>query len=500
MSKSVKGVLLDMIELDRSSSVPLYLQLDQRIRDAVLSGALVKGVRLPATRQLAQDLGLSRLTVQNTYEQLVAEGFLASSVGSGTYVAEIPLDALPVSPDTSKAAPQGTEIRLSRRGQEIAETAASTRIGKTKAFRPGVPAADLFPMKTWIKLWGQALQEVGNEMFGYGPLGGHYPLREAIAAHLSNARGVNCRADQVIVTSGAQQAFELAALTLLDPGDVAWVEHPGHTAGRDILGALGAKVVSVGLDSEGLDLARARSKSSVPRMIFVTPSHQHPLGATMSLRRRLALLKHAEDNGTWILEDDYDSEFRYSGRPLPALQGLDRANRVIYAGSFSKVLYPSLRLGYAVVPPDLIDAFLAAQVLVGHGTPLVPQVVLAKFMNSGGLATHIRKMRVAYAARQGLLLNSLHRRAHPLLTVEPTDAGMHVMAFLPPHMDDRTAAESLWAAGIETVPLSVYCATPYDRQGLLLGFTGVPPAEIDPGVEKLVRVLANLDRTKMPGS
>ena len=489
MTKPVEGVLFDMITLDRASPTPLYLQLDGQIRAAVLSGVLAKGDRLPATRQLARDLGLSRLTVQNTYDQLVAEGFLTATVGAGTFVAEIPVEALPSSSQPFLRERHVPGERLSRRGRGIAQTGAVTRIGMTRPFRPGVPAPELFPLRHWSKLWSKALTGMGRELFGYGPLGGHPPLRKAIAAHLRNARGVNCDPGQVIVTGGAQQAFALSALALLDPGDVAWGEYPGHTAGRDVLRALGAAIASVPIDNEGLDLDAGRAAQENPRLIFVTPSHQHPLGVTMSLRRRLELLKFAEESGAWVLEDDYDSEFRYSGRPLPALQGLDTVGCVIYAGSFSKVLYPSLRLGYVVVPSDLVDAFMAAQIVLSHGTPYLPQVVLAEFMEEGSFATHIRKMRVVYAERQSLLLDSLRCKAAGLLEVQSSDAGMHLMAWLPEGMDDLETSRRLWAAGVETVPLSIYCSTPYPRQGLLLGFTGVRPEEIEPNVDKLVEVL-----------
>ncbi len=489
MTKAIEGVLLDMITIDRRSSIPLYLQLDTKLRAAVLSGALKEGSRLPATRQLARELGLSRVTVQNTYDQLVAEGFLTTATGVGTFVAEIPLDSLPAAGPARKLDHFAPGARLSQRGRLIADTGATTRISMTRPFRPGVPAAELFPLRTWSRLWAKAINRKDSALFGYGPLGGYAPLREAIADHLKNARAVNCGPDQVIVTGGAQQSFALSALALLDPGDLTWGEYPGHTAGRDVLKALGATVLPVPVDSEGLDLAAGRAMHKNPRLIFVTPSHQQPLGVTMSLRRRLKLLKFAEQCGAWILEDDYDSEFRYTGRPLPALQGLDRSDRVIYTGSFSKVLYPSLRLGYVVVPTDLVEGFITAQIVLSHGTSYLPQQVLAEFIENGSFATHIRKMRVAYAQRQSLLLASLREKANGLLEVEPSEAGMHLIAWLPEGQDDRQVSRNLWAAGIEAVPLSIYCDKPYTRQGLLLGYTGVPPEEIEPNVEKLVQVL-----------
>jgi GntR family transcriptional regulator/MocR family aminotransferase len=491
MAKQAEGALLDMVALDRDSPRPLYLQLDDQIRAAVLSGALAPGARLPATRQLARDLCISRLTVQNTYEQLVAEGFLTAGIGAGTFVAEIALQDLPpAAPDMVPEAPTA-DARLSKRGRRIARTRAATRIAMTRPFRPGVPAADLFPLRTWSGLWSKALKRAGGDLFGYGPPGGHEPLRRAIAAHLSDARGVRCRFEQVIVTAGAQQSFALTALALLDAGDLAWVEDPGHAAGRDVLGALGLHVAPVPIDGEGLDLAAARRRRERrPKLIFVTPSHQHPLGVTMSLRRRLELLQFAQRVGAWVLEDDYDSEFRYAGRPLPALQGLDGAGRVIYAGTFSKVLYPSLRLGYVVVPPDLVAPFQAAQAVISQGTAYLPQVVLADFMGEGRLAAHIRRMRVAYGERQSALVAALQREAAGLLEVEPTEAGMHLMAWLPEGRDDMVAARALWDAGIEAIPLSIYCLRPYPRPGLLLGFTSVPPAGVRPSVSRLVEALA----------
>ncbi len=490
MSRQARGALFDMVLLDRESETPLYLQLDSQIRAAVLSGALAPGARLPATRQLARDLGISRLTVQNTYEQLVSEGFLTARVGAGTFVAEIPPEDLPPPAADLDRAGHPLGARLSERGRRISKTWAATRIGMTGPFRPGVPAADLFPLRAWSALWSKALKQMGRELFGYGPPGGHAPLRDAIAAHLRDARGVSCEPDQVIVTAGAQQSFALTALALLDSGDLAWGEDPGHAAGRDVLTAFGVSVASVPIDAEGLDLATARREHPDPRLIFVTPSHQHPLGVTMSLRRRLELLQFAQRAGAWVLEDDYDSEFRYAGRPLPALQGLDTADTVIYAGSFSKVLYPSLRLGYVVAPPDLIEPFRSAQTVLSQGTPYLPQVVLAEFMREGRLAAHIRRMRAAYAERQSLLVACLRREAGGLLEVEPTDAGMHLMAWLPDGMDDMAASQALWDAGIEAIPLSIYCVRPYPRNGLLLGFTGVPPGQIAPNVSKLVETLA----------
>lgn len=496
MAKQPTGILFDTLALDRSSAAALYEQLDAQLRQAVLSGRVPPGARLPASRQLAIELGVSRLTVQNTYEQLIAEGFLRAETGSGTFVADIASEDLP---PQSPAADQNPSTRpkpdrknvLSMRGKTMAQTLSGTRISETRAFRPAVPAPELFPMAVWTKLWSRALKRIGNDLFSYGPQGGYEPLRIAIAEHLTNARGVRCHAGQVIVTAGSQQSFALSGLALLDEGDVAWGEDPGHVAGRDVLSALGISVVSVPIDDEGLNVQAGSEREPSPKLIFVTPSHQHPLGVTMSLRRRLELLQFAQQTKAWVLEDDYDSEFRYSGRPLPALQGLDSDNRVIYAGSFSKVLYPSLRIGYLVVPDDLVDAFQAAQTVLSQGVPTLPQVVLAEFMEQGRFSAHIRRMRVAYAERQQVLLKALEKHGDGILEVSATDAGMHLMAWLPDGVSDSGVAEQLWKNGIEAVPLSIYTVDPYPRSGLLLGFTAVPPDQIDAKVRQLVPVVRN---------
>ena len=490
MAKQPTGMLLDMLSLEREAATPLYQQLDAQLRDAVLSGRLSAGKRLPASRQLALELGVSRLTVQNTYEQLISEGFLRASTGTGTFVADIaPQDLPPQFPVQRTHAGARQDFKLSSRGTMMAQTLSGTRVAETRPFRPSVPAPELFPMGAWSKLWSKALKELGSDLFGYGGEGGYGPLRIAIAEHLKNARGVSCDADQVIVTAGSQQSFALAGLALLDAGDVAWGEDPGHAAGRDVLSALGISVVPVPIDDEGLSVREGRRREPAPKLIFATPSHQHPLGVTMSLRRRLELLQFAQQSGAWILEDDYDSEFRYSGRPLPALQGLGGGDRVLYAGSFSKVLYPSLRIGYLVVPHSLADAFIAAQTVLAQGVSTLPQVVLAEFMAEGRFAAHIRRMRAAYGERQRLLIAALERHAGDLLEVTSTDAGMHLMAWLPKGCDDMAVARALWQDGLEAIPLSIYTVQPYPRPGLLLGFTAVPSEVVEPKVRQLAAVV-----------
>ena len=489
MAKQTTGAFLASIALDRDAAMPLYRQLDRQIREAVLSGRLPAGNRLPSSRALAEELGVSRLTVQNTYEQLIAEGFLDARVGAGTFVAAAQASDLPPLSLDPVTAPAAVRSVLSARGALLARTQATARLHDVRPFRPGVPALDLFPMRSWSRLWGKHWKRA-QDTLSYGAPGGYPPLREAVAAYLRDARGVRCEAEQVIIVGGAQQAITLAAWALLDPGDAVWMEEPGHIAGRDALAAAGAAIVPVPLDQEGLDIAAGRQRHAAPKLVFVTPSRQHPLGLTMSLRRRLDLLRLAEETGAWILEDDYDSEYRYVGRPLAAMQGLDSVGRVIYVGTFSKVLFPALRLGYIVCPPDLVDPFCAVHTVMTQTVPTLPQAVLADFIAAGHFNAHLRRMRAVNMERQTALLDALRAELGGVLDVAPVEAGMHVIAWLPDGADDTAMSAAAWDQGVVTLPLSIFCIEPYARAALLLGFTGFPPEAMRPAARTLARALS----------
>jgi GntR family transcriptional regulator/MocR family aminotransferase len=323
----------------------------------------------------------------------------------------------------------------------------------------------------------------------FGERAGYDPLREAIADYLTLARGVRCEVAQVIVVNGVHQGLELATRVLLDPGDHVWIEDPGYMCARGVFLAADARVMPMALDDEGISLPPKTAKRVKPRLIFVTPSHQHPLGMTMSAARRLALLKYAGEMGAAILEDDYDSEYRYSGRPLPALQGLDNEGRVIYLGSFSKTLFPSLRIGYLVAPPALVDTFLAAHSLLNGNQRFLEQAVLADFIREGHLARHIRRMRKLYAERRESLVDAASEHLRGLLDLEGTEAGMHVVGRLPRGIDDMHVARDLAEQGLATLPLSMYSMAPLDRGGLLLGFAAHRPASIRHGVVQLASSL-----------
>ena len=368
------------IVLDTTSSVPLYRQLYDRLRLAILTGQLAPGARLPATRTLADELGVSRNTVYIAYQQLLAEGYIDSKVGHGTRVARVTTETLLTLPSTSQlrrsVQDDASRPHVSQRGMNMAglpplpRPQVSSEPGKPPAFRAGVPALDLFPYQIWAQLVTRRVRHSLQEASDDQDPAGYRPLREAIAAHIGVTRGVRCTADQVIVVSGAQAALDLATRILLDPGDMAWIEDPGYPGARGALEGAGAQLVPVPVKEDGLDVGAGRARCPQARLAYVTPSHQFPLGVTMSLAQRLALLEWANQANAWILEDDYDSEYRFSGRPLEALQGLDSTNHVIYLGTFSKVLFPALRLGYLVVPPDLTEVFVAVRLFVDRHVPL----------------------------------------------------------------------------------------------------------------------------------
>jgi GntR family transcriptional regulator/MocR family aminotransferase len=327
---------------------------------------------------------------------------------------------------------------------------------------------------------------------------GYRPLREAVADYLNTSRGVHCSPEQVLIISGVQEALDRAAHLLLDPGEPVWMEDPGYPGAAVVFRSVGAKICAVPVDAEGLDLEQGRRRWGRARLVYVTPAHQYPLGVTMSLRRRLELLEWARRAGTCVFEDDYDSEYRYSGRPVPALQGLDRAGVVLFAGSFSAVLFPSLRLGYLVVPSDLVDTFAAAESVSTHHPPLMEQAVLCDFIREGHFARHVRRMRELYAERRAVLLDCARRRLAGMLEIPGVDAGMQTVGWLRRGINAERVAPAAARLGVEVVPLSRYALGRRRMNGVILGFAAVEPREIRRGVEQLALVLGKhrLSRTR----
>ena len=471
--------------------MPLYRWLYDELRSAILAGRLHPGARLPATRDLAAQYGISRPTIVSAFEQLHSEGYVEGKVGSGTYVSEtLPDELLQVPRAKSTARARRHAIPLSAYARRL-QPLARREPGPARAFRASQPALDAFPMNLWAQVATRRLRRVSARLLAGGEALGYRPLREAVAEYLNTSRGVKCTADQVLIISGVQQALDRAAHLLLNPGDPVWMEEPGYPGAAVVFRAVGAKICAVPVDSEGLNLeaGRRRWQQQHPRLVYVTPAHQFPLGVTMSLRRRLSLLEWARRSRTIIFEDDYDSEYRYSGRPIPALQGLDRAAVVIFAGSFTDVLFPALRLAYLVVPSDMVDIFAAAESVSTHHPPLIDQAILCDFIREGHFARHVRRMRELYAERLSVLAESSRERLGGLLEIPPVEAGLRTVGWLQGGRSAERAAQAAAKHDVEVVPLSRYAWGRVRRDGLVLGFAAVDGREIRRGVEQLARAL-----------
>jgi len=461
------------------------------LRQAILDGSLPAGARLPASRELAQELAVSRNSVTHAYDQLLAEGYLRALTGSGTFVAEVLPEQVLWSRRNDGGAsqpPAASFARLSRRGRGLVEGAQASHV-QWGAFMPGVPDVRQFPHRRFEQIAARLRRNAPPEWFSYAAGGGHGPLREALALHLRQVRSVDCEPDQILVTEGVHQAVDLASRVLADAGERAWMEEPGYWGIRSVLAMNGLQVEGVPVDAEGLALTK-RGQAQPPRLIFVTPSHQYPLGSVMSLPRRLALLDYARQHGSWIVEDDYDSEFRFAGRPIPSLQGLTPQAPVIYIGTFSKTLYPGLRVAYMVLPAALVEAFRKAHAELYREGHLLTQATLAAFMQEGHYAAHIRRMRLIYAARRSALMALVQTWlgrdwVHP----HDSNAGLHLVLSLPAGSDDVQVARRALERGVLVRPLSRYYTGGQAASGLLLGFACVAEEDMLAPFEQLVDCL-----------
>ncbi|MEO7497246.1 MAG: PLP-dependent aminotransferase family protein [Massilia sp.] len=485
--------IIAALPLDRDAAEPVFRQLYAQIKSAILRGALDPGMRLPPTRALCAMLRISRQTVLNAYDQLMAEGYLQGSVGKGTFVsAQLPISAGAASPTAAR----GLMRPLSARGQRYAGAMGTVRYheGPLRAFRVSMPALELFPFDVWSRLEARRWRHPDHHM-GYGDPAGYAPLRELLCVYLRASRGVNCTPEQIVITSGSQQALYLLTQLLLAPADGVWVESPGYQGLSAPLFAGGARVCTVPVDAGGMDVAYGAAHYPDAKMVFTTPSHQLPLGVTMTLARRLELLQWAGARRAWIIEDDYDSEYRYTGPPLASLQSLDRNDCVIYVGTLSKVLFPGLRLGYIVAPPALVEPLVRAKSLIDRHNAIVPQMVLADFMGEGHFGRHIRRTRDAYGERRQALLAAIERRLADDLRLAPSDSGLDLCVHFRRARDELAVVRAALEHGVEMRPLCYYahpgasaaCAT---APGLLLGFSAIAPPQIAHGVELLARVLA----------
>ena len=464
------------------------------LRASILEGRLRPGARLPATRDLAREYGVARGTAVAVFDELAAQGYLRSVVGSGTFVNDtLPVDLSPSARNAAAPPPAGASGATAARSPfaRRANSFGALTPGPARAFRTDLPALDLFPTTLWAQVAGRRLRRAtANDLRGCEALG-YPPLRAAVADYLRTARGVRCDAAQIAIVSGAQEALDLVARLLLSPGGNVCMEDPGYIGATRVFEAWGARLTPVSVDGEGMRIPAPRTRAA---LAYVTPAHQFPLGVAMSLPRRLALLEWARAERAWIFEDDYDSEFRFAGRPLPALQGLDAHGVVLFSGSFSKVLFPSLRLGYLVLPPALVDTFAAGLSIVTRHAPVLSQAVLADFLRDGHFGRHIRRMREIYAERWTVLRESARSELAGLLEVSPIEAGLQTPAFLAAGIDDLAAARAAAERGVETTPLSRYARRALRRGGLQLGFAPVEPREIRRGVRELARALEPLTR------
>lgn len=478
----------------RPAGAPAIRWLCDALRVEILEGRLRPRARLPSTRDLAVQYGLARGTVVTAFEQLRAEGYVVGRVGSGTRVNAVLPEALLQVPRAAgrRAAPLTFPARALAGFARKVALYRGYEPRSLRAFRANQPALDLFPTTLWAQVAGRRLRRATTALLlGTEPLG-YRPLREVVADYLRTSRGVRCEPGQVAIVSGAQEALDLVARLMLDPGDRVAIEEPGYTGAARVFEAVGATIVPVPVDAEGITLSSRRWRGV--RLAYVTPAHQFPLGIGMSLPRRLALLDWARAEGAAIFEDDYDAEFRYANRPMPALQGLDRHGVVCFSGTFSKVLFPSLRLGYLVVPPDLVDRVAAAKSVISRHAPLLDQAVLCDFIADGHFGRHIRRMREVYAARRGVLLSEGRAHLSGLVEISDVEAGLQTVGWLFGGGIGIEAERAAAARGVEVVSLSRYAREPLPREGIQLGFAAVDEEEIRRGVRELEAALATRTR------
>ncbi|MCP4427315.1 MAG: PLP-dependent aminotransferase family protein [Chloroflexi bacterium] len=478
--------MLPAFHLQKDSPLPLYWQIYWQLREAILGGQLTAGARLPASRKLAQEYHVARVTVAQAYEQLKAEGFVVSRVGAGTFVAddavpaERPLDSSPFHPALSA---------WGKRALAAAQNKTGSQMRPPIEFGFGRSFPHIFPYDIWRRLLARYLSTDDVMLSRYGSTAGFMPLRQALADYLGRLRGVRCAPEQVVIVSGAQQALDILARLLLSRGDEVLAETPGYAAAFDLFRTHGAKLVGLPVDEEGFPVEKIPENSRA-RLLFVTPSNQFPSGGTMPLGRRLALLQWARRRDALIIEDDYDGELRYDGRPLTALQGLDEDGRIVYLGTFSKVLFPALRLSYVVLPPALIAPFTQAKALVDRGAPTLTQAAVSDFITEGHFERHLRHLRHSYGQRRQVLVQALQQYLPDLVCRSNTAAGLHVMLFLPPHMDEAKAVKRATAVGVGIYPGKPYHLERPSPPSILLGFSGLTETDIEEGIRRLGTVLA----------
>lgn len=489
-------IAFEMIRIDRTAAEPLHEQLYRQIRDELRSGSFTGGAsRLPSSRALAVDLGISRLTVNLAFSKLYGEGYLRSKARSGTFVAH-PL------PDTFLTADKPKERRRVEQRPRISGRARAIpdqRVGKQfdlgalgagagVSLVPGLPAVDEFPIDIWERLRSQVLAQKGVHLLRHASSRGDADLRKAVATYLCDFRGARCHPDQILIVGGMQQAMLISAMALLDPGEPVWIEDPGFHQARRVFILAGAKVVPKPLDHEGIVIARL-PKESQPKIIHVTPSHQYPLGMTMSFKRRSALLDFARAHNAFIFEDDFYAEFRFTGPPLPCLQGIDNFSRVIYAGTMSKILYPSLRLGYVVAPEQLIDPLVKIRSTIDQHSSAIDQATLARFITEGFFLSHVKRMRKLYAERREFFIKEFNKLLSDRFILQVPEAGLNFVGWLRCDADFARVARVRAEIGIKPFPLSFYCIQAKLEPAFVFGFAAWTPAQIRESLLRLASAL-----------
>jgi GntR family transcriptional regulator/MocR family aminotransferase len=488
----------EMVHLDRTSSEPLHQQLYRQIREELESGSFNSSTsRVPSSRALAATLGISRPTVNQAFSKLLAEGYLQVRKRSGIFVADhLPATFLKAARLTTTARAQHsprvaqrvTRMTDFRRGRQL-----DVGIGgpPSVTFVAGLPAVDEFPIAVWERLRAQVLAKKGAHLLRYASSRGEIELRKAIAVYLCDFRGANCHPDQIVVVGGMQQAMLACALALINEGEVAWMEDPGFLQARNVLAFAGAKIIPRPIDREGLVIGKC-SRQNSPRLIFVTPSHQFPFGVTMSLKRRKALIDFAESSDGYILEDDYNSEFRFDGPPLPCLQGLDHAGRVIYAGTMSKILYPSLRLGFLVAPPQLVDTLVKVRAVMDQHSPAIDQATLARFITEGFFLSHVKRIRELYAQRRVFFIERFQKWLGDYFDLEVTPAGLHFIAWLRRREDLPLLMRAREQTRAWPRPLSFFCIKAQLHPAFVFGFAAWSPAQIEEGLARIASAIKQL--------
>lgn len=489
MPKESPEIHLAGIKLSKTSEAPLYLQLYNQLRTMIIEGRLRSGDRLPASRTLATELGVSRVIVSQAYEQLIIEGYLSGKTGAGTFVADTLPDQLLHVGSKQNASKKKVSAEINKPVISLPQSEMQTKI---EPFQLGIPSLDYFPYKTWQTTGSKVLKDLKKHNLGYEDPLGYWPLRKAIASYLRLSRAVQCEADQVVIVTGAQQGMNIIASFLLKKGDKVWMEDPGYFGAVSSFLYAGVELCPVPVNQDGIDINYAKENFPNARLAYVTPSHQFPLGCMLPQNKRMELLKWAEENDTWILEDDYDSEYRYESRPLPSLQGMDKAGRVIYMGTFSKVMFPALRLAYLVLPSvEMVKEFNAFKETIDRRSPVMEQLMLCTFMEEGHFLRHIRKMRVLYAERLTFLIGLLKAHLSEYLTPSDAQSGLHLLCWISDKVDIALLKQEIEKKKLFVSFPSEYTIEHNIPPAITLGFAAFTKYRLKMGVEKLKECFEN---------